>query len=249
MHFRGARGPTCQVAIDIPVSGLTLDENKQSGSFEGRLAYVAIIKDAAGQVLGRLRQEVPLRVAADKLAAYKASSHFIYDEGFPLAPGRYTLEAAVIDLLSKKISARRSSFVMPAESAGLAISSVTLIRSTRDKDAATKPDDPMLTAGKVVLPMVNATLKKADYDSIPFYVTIYPDPGNAGKPTLQMDFSRDGTPLGGGSAPLGEADAEGRIQYIANAPIAKLGPGAYEVRFVARQGGEEASETVTFTIE
>ncbi len=249
MHFRGTQIPACQVVVDIPVSGLTLEENKQSGYFEGTVAYVAIVKDANGQVVKKLQQQVPLRVSPDKRAAYQASSHFIYAEGFALPAGRYTLETAAIDMPSKKVSARKASFVVPADSGQLGISSVTLIRNTRAKDANIKPDDPMLMADKVIMPMVNATLKKTDYESIPFYVTVYPDRKDAEKPTLRMEFSKDGTPLGAGSAPLGDADAEGRIQYVANAPMAKLEAGNYQVRFVARQGNEEASETVTFTIE
>lgn len=249
MHFRGAQGPTCQVVVDIPVAGLTLEENKQSGFFEGTVAYVAMVKDGNGQVLKKLQQQVPLKVTADKLAAYKATSHFIYDEGFDLAPGRYVLETAAIDMPSKKISARKSSFVIPAQSGQLGISSVALIRNTRGKDAATKPGDPMLMADKVILPTVNATLKKSEYDSIPFYVTIYPNRNSPEKPTLRMEFSKDGTPLGAGSPAIGDADEQGRIQYVANAPTASLQPGNYQVRFVVKQGAEQADETVTFTIE
>jgi VWFA-related protein len=249
MHFQGAQGAICQVVIDVPVAGVTLEENKQSGFYEGKVAYIAIVKDGSGQVLRKFRQEVPLRVTTDKLLAYKASGHFIYPEGFPLAPGRYTLEAAAIDMNSKKVSARKSSFVIPAQTSQLAISSVTLFRSTRAKDANTRPDDPLLMVDKVVMPLVNATLKKADYESIPFYVTIYPDHKSTEKATLRMEFSKDGTALGAGAPAIGEADAMGRIQYVANAPMATLEPGNYQVRFVARQGGQEAAETVTFTIE
>ena len=249
LHFRGAQGPTCKAVIDIPVAGLTLEENKLSGFFEGKVAYVVVVKDGGGQVLKKLRQEVPLRVTPDKLEAYKATSHFIYDEGFPLPAGRYTLESAAIDIPSKKVSARKSSFIVPPESGQLGISSVTLIRNTRAKDATTSPDDPLLMADKIIMPMVNATLKKSDYESIPFYLTIYPDTKSAEKPTLRMEFSKDGTAMGAGSPAIGAADAQGRIQYVANAPMSSLQPGNYQVRFIARQGSEEAAETVTFTIE
>ena len=249
LHFRGANGPTCEVVVDIPVAGLKLDENKQDGYFEGKVAYVAIVKDGSGQVLKKLRQEIPLRATADKLEAYKASSHFIYDEQMDLAPGRYTLETAAIDLQAEKVSARKASFVVPAQSGSLGISSVALIRTTKAKDASTKNESPMLMADKVVMPMVSPTLKKTEYESIPFYVTIYPDRNRADKPTLRMEFSKDGAMLGAGSPPIGDADAQGRIQYVANAPMASLPPGNYEVRFVAKQGTEEAAEAVTFTIE
>ena len=250
MHFRSSGGSNCEVVVDIPVSGLTFEENKQAGYFDGKLAYVVVVKDAEGQVVKKLRQEVPMRVTPDKLAAYKATSHFIYDEGVSLNPGSYTLESAVIDMTSQKLSARKASFVVPAASDALGMSSVTLIRSTKAKDANAKPDDPMLMTDKVILPMVNPVLKKSDYEAISFYLTIYPDKKSAEKPNLVMVFSKDGQLLGKANAPqLGGPDAQGRIQYVANAPAAALPAGNWEVHFIAQQGKESADEAVTFTLE
>ncbi|HLK21955.1 MAG TPA: VWA domain-containing protein [Bryobacteraceae bacterium] len=250
MNFRAANGGICEVVVDIPVGGLTFEENKQAGFFDGKLAYVAVVKDADGQVVKKLRQEVPLRVTPDKLAAYKASSHFIYDESVTLGPGRYTLETAVLDMQSQKMSAKKSSFVIPAPSEQLAVSSASMIRSTKVKDATAKADDPMLMADKVILPMVNPILKKADYDALSFYLTIYPDKKNSEKPSMMMIFSKDGQVLGQAPAPqLGEPDAQGRIQYVATAPASALPPGNWEIRFVAQQGKETADSSVTFTLQ
>jgi VWFA-related protein len=250
MHFRAASGRTCEVVVDIPVGGLTFEENKPAGYFDGKLAYVAVVKDANGEVVKKLRQEVPLRVTPDKLAAYKASSHFIYNEGLDLAPGKYTLETAVIDMPSQKLSASKASFVIPEQSGSLGISSVTLIRNTKAKDASAKADDPMLMSDKVIMPTVKPILKKADYNMISFYMTIYPDKKSAEKPTLVMIFSKDGQILGKANAPqLGEPDSQGRIQYVANAPAAALPPGNWAIRFLAQQGQESADETVAFTLE
>jgi VWFA-related protein len=250
MNFRSSTGGISEVVVDIPVGGLTFEENKQAGYFDGKLAYVAVVKDADGQVVKKLRQEVPLRVTPDKLAAYKASSHFIYDEGVNLSPGRYTLETAVLDMQSQKLSAKKASFVVPAPSDQLAVSSVSMIRSTKAKDAASKADDPMLMADKVILPMVNPVLKKADYEALSFYLTIYPDKKNTEKPTMLMIFSKDGQVLGQAPAPqLGEPDAQGRIQYVANAPASALPAGNWEIRFVVQQGKATADALVTFTLE
>jgi VWFA-related protein len=250
MHFRSASGRTCEVVVDIPVGGLTFEENKQAGFFDGKLAYVAVVKDADGQVVKKLRQEVPLRVTPDKLAAYKASSHFIYEEGLKLSPGKYTLETAVIDMPSQKLSARKASFAVPAQSDALGISSITLIRNTKAKEATTKPDDPMLMSDKVILPTVSPVLKKADYNVLSFYLTVYPNRKSAEKPNLTMIFSKDGQAVGKANAPqLGDPDSQGRIQYVANAPAAALPPGNWEIHFVAQQGQESADEAVTFTLE
>ncbi len=250
MHFRSANGGTCEVVVDIPVGGLTFEENKQAGYFDGKLAYIAVVKDAEGQVVKKLRQEVPLRVTPDKIAAYKASSHFIYNEAINLNPGRYTLETAVLDMESQKMSAKKASFIVPAPSDALAMSSVAMIRNTKAKDAGTKADDPMLMAGKVVMPMVNPVLKKSDYDALSFYLTIYPDKKNFQTPTMIMVFSKDGQTLGKANAPaLGDPDAEGRIQYVANAPAAALPAGNWEIHFITQQGKETADESVAFTLE
>ncbi len=250
MHFRSSSGRTCEVVVDIPVGGLTFEENKQAGYFDGKLAYVAVVKDADGQVVKKLRQEVPLRVTPDKLAAYKAGSHFIYDEGINLSPGKYTLETAVLDMPSQKLSAKKATFVVPPPSDALGISSIAMIRSTKAKEASTKPDDPMLMSDKVVLPVVNPTIKKAESNALSFYLTIYPNRKNTEKPNLLMIFTKDGQVLGKANAPqLGDPDAQGRIQYVANAPAAALPTGNWEIRFVAQQGQETADEAVTFTLE
>ena len=249
MHFRTGDGATCEVVVDIPVGGLTFQESKPAGFFEGKLAYVAVVKDANGNVVKKLRQEVPLKVTPDKLEAYKASSHFIYNEGFNLPPGRYTLETAVMDMQSQKLSAKKTIFIVPEKSDGLGISSVTLVRNTKPKNPATKPDDPMLSAEGVVLPMVSPILKKTESPEIPFYLTVYPDKKSQDKPTLTMEFTKDGKSLGAAKPDLTPPDAQGRIQYSARIPDASFPPGDYSVHFVAQQGAEKADESVTFTIE
>jgi len=250
MHYRMGNGEKCEVVVDIPVGGFTFEENKQAGYFDGKLAYVAVVKGADGQVVKKLRQEVPLRVTPDKIEAYKAASHFIYNEPVDLPPGQYTLDTAVLDMNSQKLSAHKASFTVPAPSGTLSMSSVALIRSTKLKDAGTKADDPLLMADKVITPTVNPVMKKSDYTAISFYLNIYPDKKNAEKPKLVMVFSKDGQMLGKADAPqLGEPDAQGRIQYVANAPAAALPTGKWQIHFLAQQGQESADEAVDFTLE
>jgi VWFA-related protein len=248
MHFRTGAGSTCEVVVDIPVGGLTFEENKTAGFFEGKLAYVAVVKDSNGNVVKKLKQEVPMKVTPDKIQAYKAASHFIYNEGFNLPPGKYTLETAVMDMDGQKLSARKSVFDVPAPD-GLGISSVTLVRNVKAKSAETKADDPMLTKDGVVMPTVAPILNKKEQPEIPFYLTVYPDKKSSDKPTLTMEFSKDGSPLGAAKPALDAPDSQGRIQYTARIPDGGFPPGNYAVRFVAQQGQEKADETVNFTIE
>ncbi len=47
MHYRGDLGAsTGEVVLDVPISNLTLQENKATGEYEGKFAYVAMVKDS-----------------------------------------------------------------------------------------------------------------------------------------------------------------------------------------------------------
>jgi hypothetical protein len=179
-----------------------------------------------------------------------AQSHFIYTERVELPAGRYSLDTAVMDQQGELISADKRSFIVPAADGKLGMSSVTVIRSLKDKEPSTSPSDPLLMGEKVVTPTLQPTVKKASTKSLPFYVVVYPNPQQKGvAPELTMEFTKDGQLLGGGPAPLGPPNKDGRIQYVAQVPIEQLPSGNYSVRFIAKQGSESADETVTFILE
>ena len=247
-HFRGPHNqPVCDLVVDVPLSDVTFQKGN-AGQFEGRLSYVALLKDSRGEVVKKFQNEIPLNVPADKLDALKAS-HFIYTEHFDLPPGRYTLETAVLDGEGKRISARRSSLMMPPLSTALGISSVCIVRSMKDNDGSAADFDPFAIESKVVSPTLAPVISKADAKTLPFYLVIYADKSVAAPPQLVMEFSRNGVVLGSGSPALGPPDKNGRIQYIAMAPVAQLEPGEFKIRFVVTQGSETAEETASFTLQ
>jgi hypothetical protein len=119
----------------------------------------------------------------------------------------------------------------------------------KDKDASTDQADPLLVGNRVVSPTLNPTISKARDSGISFYLVIYPDKNASQSPRLSMEFSRNGQVLGSGSPELGQADKDGRIQYVATVPIASLAPGEYTIRFNAMQGAETAEEVTTFILQ
>jgi hypothetical protein len=177
------------------------------------------------------------------------AGHFIYTEHFDLPPGHYTLETAVLDGEGNRISARKNSLMMPSLSTALTISSVSVVRNMKDKDASTDQADPLLIGTRVVSPTLNPTISKAGNSGISFYLVIYPDKGTSQPPRLSMEFSRNGQILGSGSPELGQSDKDGRIQYLATVPIASLEPGEYTIRFNAMQGTARAEELATFILQ
>jgi VWFA-related protein len=249
MHFRNLQNqPTSDLVVDVPLGNLTFEQNKTTGNHEGHLSYIALVKDEHGEIVKKFQNDLPLNVPAAKIAALK-ESHFIYTEHFDLPPGNYSLEVAMLDRQGNKISAKKSSLVVPAATGSLAISSVAVVRSLKDKDPTTSTTDPLLMGNKIVSPTLNPVVVKAATKGLPFYMVIYPDKGVSTPPELTMEFSRNGQVLGSGSPPLGKPDAEGRIPYVATAPVEQLEPGNYSIRFIVKQGAETADETVSFILQ
>ncbi len=248
MHFRGAQNQSvCDLVLDVPLANLTFQKSGTDQS-EGQLSYVALVKNGSGEVIKKFGNDIPIHVPHAERDALTAG-HFIYTEHFDLPPGHYTLETAVLDGEGNRISARKNSLMMPSLSTALTISSVSVVRNLKDKDASTDQADPLLIGTRVVSPTLNPTISKAGNSGISFYLVIYPDKSTSQPPRLSMEFSRNGQILGSGSPELGQPDKDGRIQYLATVPIASLEPGEYTIRFNAMQGTATAEELATFILQ
>jgi VWFA-related protein len=248
MHFRGAQNQSvCDLVLDVPLANLTF-QKRGADQTEGRLSYVALVKSVSGEVIKKFGNDIPMHVPNAERDAL-ASGHFIYTEHFDLPPGRYTLETAVLDGEGNRISARKNSLIMPAPSSALSISSVSVVRNMKDKDASTDQADPLLIGGRLVSPTLNPTISKSSNSNISFYLVIYPNKSASQPPHLSMEFSRNGQVLGSGSPELGQPDKDGRIQYVATVPLSSLESGEYAIRFNATQGAETAEELTTFILQ
>jgi hypothetical protein len=249
LHFRGPQGQSvCDLVIDVPLSNITFERSKTADDNSGGIAYEAVVKDDKGTAVKKFTNQIPMNVPDAKLAALK-ESHFIYTEHFDLAPGHYRLEAAVMDRLGNKISARKSAMFIPEFSQSLAISSVVPVRNLKPKGAVADAADPLIIGNEIVSPSLSPAISKTQANGLSFYVVIYPDKSSQDKPKLTMEFSKDGQVIGSGSPELGNPDAAGRIQCVATAPTQQIQPGDYQVRFVASQGKSAVQQTVSFKLE
>ena len=249
LHFRSeGRNQTCEFLIEVPLKSLTLSEDKTTGRLSGGLSYAAFVRDESGQVIKKLDREFPVQMSPDQELAFH-QTRFTDMEYFDVPPGRYTIEAAVLDRESGKTSARKSFVLVPKPDHALALSSVALIRKWKAKDADATEDDPFVFGDKMLTPILDPTIRKSASTSLPFYLTIYPDPDKTDKPEMVMEFNRDGKVTRIGSAAVGAPDAAGKIQYVATAPIEQLAPGNYAISFIVKQGGETAREAYSLTLE
>ena len=248
LHFRSeGHNQTCEFLIEVPLQNLTLKEDKSTGRLAGGLSYAAYVRNEAGEVVKKLEREFPVQMSPDEMLAFH-QTRFTDMEYFDVPPGRYTIEAAVLDRESGKTSARKSFLLVPKPEPVLALSSVSLIRKWKAKEPDATDDDPFVFGDKMMTPILDPLIRKSASTSLPFYLVIYPDPAKAEKPELVMEFNRDGKVTRVGAAAIGSPDASGKIQYVATAPIEQLPPGNYAVNFIVKQGAEVAKEAYSLTL-
>lgn len=235
--------------IEVPIAELSVRRLEAEAAYETRAAFLVLIKDAQGRLVRKATRDVPFSGPLDRLDGFRAGN-FIYDDYFPLAPGRYVLEAAVWDPLGERLSTRRVSFVLPApDPASIALSSPLLVRRIEAGDAADvtygaaddRGPNPFRFEGGKVTP----TLDERAAGELAVYFVIYPAPG-AAPPELFLEFYRDGERLSQSKPVLPPAGADGRIPYAAVTDISRFPPGGYELRIVARQGARAVEERLGF---
>lgn len=243
------RGPKVEymVTLEAPLKELVFAPQPDKKTAGVDAAILAFLRASNGDIVEKFSKDFVVEVSSDKVDSYKAGN-LLQTFRTELAPGTYTLEAALMDRNGNKIGVKKSSVTVPQPSNGLSISSVVVVRRT---DAL--KDNQILDAfyfpGGKIVPTLAETLKGGPGNVLPFYFSVYPDRAVADHPTLSMAFYKEGQYLGAAQAPLPDAQKDGRIPYIANLPADKFTPGAYEIRIEVAQGNSKAEEKVDFRVE
>ncbi len=235
----------CELVVDVPLKEMTFEQEKDHPGYHVHFSVLMLLKDATGNVIRKVSQDVPSEVPPDKLENFRAGN-FIFTRHFDVAPGRYTLETAVMDRRGQKVSAKRAVLMALAPNQSVGLSNLTLIRRV---EAQTKPDteDPLDFAGGKVTPSLNDTVPGGKGAALSLYFVVYPVQG-ADKPKMKLELLKDGKAVGGGTPELPAPDAQGAIPYIATLPIETLEQGQYEVRVTVQQGAGAVQQTTMFII-
>jgi len=194
--------------------------------------------------LQKLTRDRSLQVTAEQMKA----GNFIEKLPAVAAPGKYTLESAVMDLESGKIGTQRSEFTVSASAKGVGISSLTAVRSYVPNAKGLDPDEPFQYEGGAITPTLNTHVVRTPDSALRLFFTIYQDLKIAAKPSVEIEFIQNGKILQKAPLPLPAADAEGRIRYVMTIPAAAIPPGQYQIRATARQGDTSSQATTTVEI-
>lgn len=97
-------------AVSLPRKNLDVRRDEQRRTFALHFSAPGLIRDARGQVVRRFQRDFRLVRELDRPDNHRAGN-FALAEPFELAPGRYTVESAVMDWISGRMGARRAEFV------------------------------------------------------------------------------------------------------------------------------------------
>lgn len=242
-HFqKDAANPVATLAFELPGAklGAAADPARKLHKFE--VSLLALVRDANGEVVDKYSLDQPYFIADDKLSAVRADE-LTYTHPLDLPPGRYTVDAAVVDREGAQATTESGSFEIPAAPRGIAISSLAMVEHL--DTAGGKPDaaDPFTFKDKHVVPMVNATVSPATKRWV--YFVVYRDKSNSEKPRIRVEFKNGGQIFADQTVALPEPDANGAIgMFVA----AAARPGNCELRITAIQGSESATEHLTYVV-
>ncbi len=239
----------CAFQIEIPIRGLSVRRNEAAGTYEVHASFLVFVKDSQGRAVRKATRDVPFSGPLEKLQAFQAGD-FIYNDHFPLPPGRYVMESAVADRLGERAGTRRVSFSVPEpQQDSLSLSSLVLVRrvdtdpppETQYGEGDDRGPNPLRFRGGKVTPALDHTVR----GQLGLYFSVFATAGQ--RPEASVEILRDGVVVSRSAADLLDGGG-GRFAGFFAAALDNAPPGDYELRVVASSGGRQATERTGFTI-
>ena len=238
-------GTDVSVLVEVPLAGLQPKSDQRAKTLKVHFAVVALVKNSGGEVVQKLSRDRSFNVTADQLKM----GNFVDKMTTTISPGKYTLESAVMDLESGKIGTSHSEVTVAPKPRGVAISSLSMVRSYVPNANGLDPADPFQFQGGSITPTLNASVLRSKDAALRLFFTIYQDPSISSKPTVVIEFLQAGKSLTKVPMPLPDVDAQGKIPYVMTIPAAAIPPGTYEVLAIARQGDTAAESRIMVKID
>jgi VWFA-related protein len=236
------------VVIEIPAGSLAFRADKKASTFRQDFTIVALIRDAAGEVVAKMSQHYPLSGPVARLdEARKAEVRFYRETRLP--PGSYRLEAVAYDALADTAGGVRASLEVPAAVSGRLRASSLIVVRTAEKVPSGAPETPRpLQYHDVLLyPNLDRPMKREAGQELTFFVTAWPALERPGV-SAQVEVVRDGRRVATTPAARLLPDLDGRIQLASSVPMASFTPGAYELRVTLSDGRDAETRTTVFPI-
>jgi VWFA-related protein len=235
------------LVVEVPVDQLETRDDPNANLYSLHVSIVAQVKNQAGEVIEHFSEDEPRHGALDSKGT--AQSELItMQRHFTAEPGKYTLEAAVLDRNNEKAGAQRLEFEIQSPTAGPGLSDVTLVQRVDPVPAELESAEPLQYGNGKVIPSVSGRVPHGA-KNISFFFVVHPDPDSAEQPTLEMEVLKSNEPIAQVPLHLLKASGAGSIPYLASIQSTSLPSGDYEVIEKLTQGSKTVERGLTFRIE
>ncbi len=234
-----AEGTDVALLVEVPLHSLAAKADEQQHAFDVHCSLAALVKNSGGEVVRKFSRDRSFHVTAEQLKA----GNFVDKLTVNIPPGKYTLDAAVMDRESGKVGVERSEFAIAPKPQGVGISSLTVMHSYTPNAKGLDSSEPFQFQGGRVTPTLDDGIQKGANAMLRLFFTVYQDPSISAPPTVEVQFLQGGKVLANVPMQLPAADSNGRIPYLMTIPAAAIPPGDYQIRATARQGNTSSTTT------
>ena len=241
-------GNSAELAVQVPVSQLQIHEDSSTHISSVDAAIVAVIKDSKGVVLERFGEDFP-RHETPEMFRQDSGQVITLERHFSADPGAYTLETAVMDRVSNKVGAQRTTFTIEPATQGPALSDVALVERVEPTEQDAQAFEPMLYRDGRIVPNVDPDLPGGT-NSLSLFFLIHPVAGSQSQPTLRMQILRNGKLITEMPMELQKVSGTGAaIPYLGSIHGHGFLPGDYQFNALLTQDGSTVSSSASFHVE
>jgi VWFA-related protein len=246
LRFKPVRdGYRFEMSFALPMASLTMLQDGNTHKARVHATFLALIKDAGGQVTGKVSREIDREVPDEQLEQFRRGETIV-TMPFEAAAGKYTIEAVAMDPEGKRASTKRISLVVPKPGES-SVSSIEVVHGIQPLGAPRDPGDPLEFAGGKVTPALSQS-SSAKAGTALFFV-VYAD-RNASrtepvKPRITVEFFHDGKAVALAKPDVGSPDELNSFPIL---QYTKLPAGDYLARVTVEQGGRVSRESTSVSV-
>ncbi|HEY0757788.1 MAG TPA: VWA domain-containing protein [Acidisarcina sp.] len=236
-----ANAVECEMAFEVPISGLKLVSNPKTGKTHVQASVVALIHDEKGEVVGKVSRDLQRDVATADIPNL-LKDRILYAERVDLPRGKYEVDAAVTDEQAEKSTVTRTT--VRVDPGDLGLSSLEVVRRVDPISGPRNPYDPF----EVVSSRITPTLAESVPSTHPLglYFVVYPSKVTTADPRITLQLYEQGKEVASKPFELPKAQPDGSIPVLLQL---KPLPGDYDIRVTAEQGTLVAQSSRQLKVE
>ncbi|HWG21894.1 MAG TPA: VWA domain-containing protein [Terracidiphilus sp.] len=231
-------------AFEAPIRDLRVTKDGQWERIH--VDVTALIKNDQGQVVDKISKDIAYREPENMLANMEQGV-VSFTSPFLLPPGHYTIETAAIDRESMRASVSRST-IDSSETAGLAMSDITIARRVDPIQGPAVLSDPLVARGGKITPELSNSIQQPTGGQMEFYAVAYPAAPVDAPVQMNIELWRDGKAIMRSTPSPIPTDPTGAASVLVSVPTQKLPSGSYQAHVAFQYKGQTVTKSVAFTL-